>query len=98
MLVIAIIALVFSLVAIAVGMVLIFRISALFGEFGKFEKEINNDIAGLKQAVKDLEKQEVGFEGIPGVSYDIEKKTLWVNGNMFATGAVSAFEKKPLEE
>jgi hypothetical protein len=70
----------------------------LFGEFGEFEKDINNDIAGLKQAVKDLENQEVEFEGLPGVSYDVEKKTLWVNGNMFATGAVSAFEKKPLEE
>lgn len=97
MLVIAIIALVLSLVAIAVGTILIFRISALFGEF---EKGINNDIAGLKQAVKDLEKEseQVVFEGLPGVSYDVEKKTLWVNGNMFATGAVSAFEKKPLED
>lgn len=98
MLVIAIIALVLSIVAIAVGSILIFRISALFGEFGEFEKDIRNEIAGLKQAVKDLEKQEVGFDGLPGVSYDVEKKTLWVNGNMFATGAVSAFEKKPLEE
>lgn len=98
MLVIAIIALVFSLVAIAVGAILIFRISALFGELGDFEKGINNDIAGLKQAVKDLENQEVKFDGLPGVSYDVEKKTLWVNGNMFATGAVSAFEKKPLED
>lgn len=100
MIALSIIALVLSLVAIAVGTILIFRISALFGEFGEFEKGINNDIAGLKQAVKDLEKEseQVVFEGLPGVSYDVEKKTLWVNGNMFATGAVSAFEKKPLEE
>ena len=100
MIALSIIALVLSLVAIAVGTILIFRISALFGEFGEFEKGINNDIAGLKQAVKDLEKESehVVFEGLPGVSYDVEKKTLWVNGNMFATGAVSAFEKKPLEE
>ncbi len=98
MLVIAIIAIVLSLVAIAVGTILIFRISALFGEFGEFEKDIRNEIAGVKQAVKDLENQEVKFEGLPGVSYDVEKKTLWVNGNMFATGAVSAFEKKLLED
>ena len=100
MLVIVIIALALSLVAIAVGIILIFRISALFGEFGEFEKDIRNEIAGLKQAVKDLEKEDCTqvYDGLPGVSYDVEKKTLWVNGNMFATGAVSAFEKKPLEE
>ena len=98
MLVIAIIALILSLAAIAVGMVLIFRISALFGEFGEFEKDIRNEIAGLKQAVNDLENQDVKFDGLPGVSYDVDKKTLWINGNMFATGAVSAFEKKPLED
>ena len=97
MLVIAIIALVLSLVAIAVGSILIFRISALFGEF---EKDIRNEIAGVKQAVKDLEKEDCTqvYDGLPGVSYDVDKKTLWVNGNMFATGAVSAFEKKPLED
>lgn len=90
MLVIAIIALILSLAAIAVGMVLIFRISALFGEFGEFEKDIRNEIAGLKQAVKDLENQEVKFEGIPGVSYDIEKKTLLVSGNIEANGWIAA--------
>ena len=100
MLVIAIITIVLSLAAIAVGIILTFRISALFRELGDFEKGINNDIAGLKQAVKDLEKEDCTqvFDGLPGVSYDVEKKTLWVNGNMFATGTVSAFEKKPLEE
>lgn len=90
MLVIAIIALVLSLVAIAVGTILIFRISALFGEFGEFEKDINNDIAGLKQAVKDLENQEVEFEGLPGVSYDVEKKILCVSGNIYAKGWITA--------
>lgn len=100
MLVIVIIALALSLVAIAVGTILIFRISALFGEFGDFEKDIRNEIAGVKQSVKDMEKEDCTqvYDGLPGVSYDVEKKTLWVNGNMFATGAVSAFEKKPMEE
>lgn len=100
MLVIVIIALALSLVAIAVGTILIFRISALFGEFGEFKKDIRNEIAGLKHVVKDLEEEDCTqvYDGLPGVSYDVEKKTLWVNGNIFATGAVSAFEKKPLEE
>lgn len=97
MLVIAIIALVFSLVAIAVGAILIFRISALFGELGDFEKGINNDIAGLKQAVKDLENQEVKFDGLPGVSYDVEKKTLLVSGNIKAKGWITAGEIKAEE-
>ena len=90
MLVIVIIALALSLVAIAVGIILIFRISALFGEFGEFEKGINNDVAGLKQAVKDLENQEVEVEGLPGVSYDVEKKTLCVSGNIYAKGWVAS--------
>ena len=97
MLVIAIIALVFSLVAIAVGAILIFRISALFGELGEFEKDIRNEIAGLKQAVKDLENQEVKFEGLPGVSYDVEKKTLLVSGNIKAKGWITAGEIKAEE-
>lgn len=92
MLVIAIIALVLSLVAIAVGTILIFRISALFGEFGEFEKDIRNDIAGLKQAVKDLEKEDCTqeYDGLPGVSYDVDKKTLLVSGNIDAKGWISA--------
>lgn len=94
MLVIAIIALILSLAAIAVGMVLIFRISALFGEFGEFENDIRNEIAGLKQAVKDLENQEVKFEGLPGVSYDVDKKTLLVSGNIKAKGWITAGEIK----
>lgn len=96
MIVIAIIALVLSLVAIAVWMVLIFRISALFGEFGEFEKGINNDIAGLKQAVKDLEKEDCTqvYDGLPGVSYDVEKKTLCVSGNIKAKGWITAGEIK----
>lgn len=99
MLVITIIALVLSLVAIAVGMILIFRISALFGEFGEFEKDIRNEIAGLKQAVKDLEKEseQVFFEVLPGVSYDVEKKTLLVSGNIKAKGWITAGEIKAEE-
>ena len=92
MLVIDIIALVLSLVAIAVGSILIFRISALFGEFGEFEKDIRNEIAGVKQAVKDLEKEDCTqvYDGLPGVSYDVEKKTLCVSGNIYAKGWVAS--------
>ena len=99
MIALSIIALVLSLVAIAVWTILIFRISALFGEFGEFEKGINNDIAGLKQAVKDLEKEseQVVFEGLPGVSYDVEKKTLCVLGNIKAKGWITAGEIKAEE-
>lgn len=86
MLVIAIIALVFSLVAIAVGAILIFRISALFGEVGTFEKDVNNDIAGLKQAVKEMEKQEVTVEGLPGFSYDEKTNTVTIDGNLMTKG------------
>jgi len=99
MLVIVIIALALSLVAIAVGIILIFRISALFGEFGEFEKGVNNDIAGLKQAVKDLEKEDCTqvYDGLPGVSYDVEKKTLLVSGNIKAKGWIAAGEIKAEE-
>lgn len=94
MLVIAIIALVFSLVAIAVGAILIFRISALFGEFGEFEKGINNDISGLKQAVKEMEKQEVTVEGLPGFSYNEKTNTVTIDGNLKAGGWISAGKLK----
>lgn len=99
MIALSIIALVLSLVAIAVGTILIFRISALFGEFGEFEKGINNDIAGLKQAVKDLEKEDCTqvYDGLPGVSYDVEKKTLLVSGNIKAKGWITAGEIKAEE-
>lgn len=89
MIALSIIALVLSLVAIAVGTILIFCISALFGEF---EKDIRNEIAGVKQAVKEMEKEseQVLFEGLPGVSYDVEKKTLCVSGNIYAKGWITA--------
>lgn len=86
MLVIVIIALALSLVAIAVGTILIFRISALFGELGDFEKDIRNEIAGLKQAVKELEKQEVTVEGLPGFSYDEKTNTVTIDGNLMTKG------------
>lgn len=94
MLVIVIIALALSLVAIAVGLVLIFRISALFGEVGTFEKDVNNDIAGLKQAVKEMEKQEVTVEGLPGFSYDEKTNTVTIDGNLKAGGWISAGKLK----
>ncbi len=100
MLVIVIIALALSLVAIAVGTILIFRISALFGEFGEFEKDIRNEIAGLKQAVKDLEKEDCTqvYDGLPGVSYDVEKKTLRVDGNIVASGDIAGSNIMKLED
>lgn len=100
MLVIVIIALALSLVAIAVGIILIFRISALFGEFGEFEKDIRNEIAGVKQAVKDLEKNESVqvFEGLPGLTYDAEKKTLRVDGNIVASGDIAGSNIIKLED
>lgn len=96
MIVIAIISLVFFLIAIAVGTILIFRISALFMKFGEFEKEIRNEIAGVKQAVKDMEKDDYTqvYDGLPGVSYDVEKKTLLVSGNIKAKGWIIAGEIK----
>ena len=90
MLVIVIIALALSLVAIAVGLVLIFRISALFGELGDFEKGINNDIAGLKQAVKEMEKQEVTVEGLPWFVYDKKTNTVTIDGNLTVKGWVAS--------
>lgn len=90
MLVIVIIALALSLVAIAVGIILIFRISALFGELGDFEKDVNNDIAGLKQAVKEMEKQEVTVEGLPGFSYDEKTNTVTIDGNLMVEGWVAS--------
>lgn len=69
-----IIAIVLSLVAIAVGVVLIFRISSLF-----------NEVAGLGQAIKDVEKQGVSIDGIP-VSYSPKTNTVVVRGNLSSTG------------
>lgn len=96
MIALSIIAIVLSLVAIAVWSILIFRISALFGEFGEFEKDIRNEIAGVKQAVKDMEKDDYTqvYDGLPGVSYDVEKKTLLVSGNIKAKGWITAGEIK----
>ena len=87
MLAAAIISLVLSLVAVAMGVALIFHDSALSGEVRGFKKGINNDIAGLKQAVNDLEKQEARQ---PWLSYDERTRTVTVYGNISATGWVAS--------
>lgn len=87
MLVIAIIALVLSLIAISVGLVLFFRISTLFGNVGIFEKAINEDIADQKQAVKDLEKH--GARHL-WYSYDEDTHTVTVYGNISAAGWIAS--------
>ena len=69
------------------GVALIFHDSALSGEVRGFKKGINNDIAGLKQAVNDLEKQEARQ---PWLSYDERTRTVTVYGNISATGWVAS--------
>lgn len=87
---ISILAMLIALGCLSVVVILIFRISALFGELGDFEKGINNDIAGLKQAVKEMEKQEVTVEGLPGFSYDEKTNTVTIDGNLKAKGWVAS--------
>lgn len=69
------------------GVVLIFRDSALSGEVRRFEKGANNEVVGLKQAVNDLEKQEARQ---PWLSYDERTRTVTVYGNISATGWVAS--------
>lgn len=69
------------------GVVLIFHDSAMSGEVRRFEKGVNNEVVGLKQAVNDLEKQEARQ---PWLSYDERTRTVTVYGNISATGWVAS--------
>ena len=69
------------------GVVLIFHDSALSGEVRRFANGVDNEIAGLKQAVNDLEKQEARQ---PWLSYDEKTRTVTVYGNISATGWVAS--------
>ncbi len=99
MIALSIIAIVIGLASVAVGVILVFRISALYGDMEKLAKwqgELENNFKGLKQAVNDLEKEqgEVIYPNLEGVVYDEKTTTMTVKGNIQAQGWISAGTKK----
>lgn len=96
----AITALIIALGCLSVGVILIFRVNAFAEEVEQLEKSLRNELNGVKLSVKDLEKNESVqvFEGIPGLTYDVEKKTLRVDGNIVATGDIAGSSIMKLED
>ena len=88
---ISILALFIALGCLSVVVILIFRVSAFAEEVDKLDKSTKNAIEGVRLSVEDLEKNDSVqvFEGIPGLTYDVEKKTLRVDGNIVASGDIA---------
>lgn len=99
MLVLSIISIILSLAAIAVGLVLVFRIASLYGDMenlAKWQGEIDNAVKGLQSSIKDIEQEEgvVVYPDLEGIVYDEKTKTLNIKGNLSAEGWVSAGKVK----
>jgi flagellar basal body-associated protein FliL len=96
---IVIIILAIVLAALVIGLVLMFRVSALYGDMEKLAKwqgEIDNEIKGVKLAIKDVESEQsnVAYPTLDGVVYDKNTSTMTVNGNIKATGWISCDSKE----
>jgi hypothetical protein len=97
--VLIVIIIVIGLAALVIGLVLVFRVSALYGDMEKLSKwqgEIDNEIKGVKLALKDVEVEQsnVVYPSLDGVVYDKNTSTMTVNGNIKATGWISCESKE----
>lgn len=95
MLVLTIIALVLGLASVAVGVILIFRVSALYADMEKLAKwqgDLENSVNGLKLAVEDLSKEDSGIvhTNLDGVYFDPGTSTMTVKGNLCAEGWIAS--------
>lgn len=96
----AITALIFALGCLSVVVILIFRVNAFAEEIESLRKSTKNAIEGVRLSVKDMERIDSVqvFEGIPGLTYDAEKKTLRVDGNTVASGDIAGSNIIKLED
>lgn len=91
MLALTIIALLLSIVSLAVGILIIFRVNSLVEQVEKENASLENEIRGLKLDVADLSKEEgeVVYQNLDCVSYDPKTSTITVKGNLHAEGWMS---------
>ena len=92
MLALTIIAIILSIVSIAVGTLIIFRVNSLVEQVDNEKASFENEIKGLKLDVADLSKEdgEVVYQNMDGVKYDPETATLSVKGNLRADGWIAS--------
>jgi len=92
MLALTIIAIILSIVSIAVGVLIIFRVNSLVEQVDKESASLENEIKGLKLDVADLSKEEgeVVYQNMDGVKYDQKTSTLTVKGNLCAEGWIAS--------
>ena len=95
MLALTIIALILGLASVAVGVILIFRVSALYADMenlAKWQGDLDNEVKGVKLAVDDLSKEDsvITYPNLDGVSYDPKTSTMTVKGNLRADGWIAS--------
>lgn len=63
----------------------------------KEDKSLNNLYHGLEERIDDLDRQEIIFPNLEGVTYDEKSSTMTVKGNILAEGWISSGGKKKEE-
>lgn len=88
MIALTIIALAVALASVAMSAVLVFRVSALYGDMEKLAKwqgEVDEKVSGIEPGVVQT--------NIEGVVYDEKTSTVTVKGNIKAEGWISSGER-----